>query len=81
MIMRKEYDLKKLNVKRRGLLPELQDETGKLAKVGITISLDHDIVEYFKQSAGGSGALPYQTQINQVSRKPIEKTNKMMLQP
>ena len=27
--MREEYDLKKLKVKRRGLLPELQDEKGK----------------------------------------------------
>ena len=71
--MREEYDLKKLKVKRRGLLPELRDETGKPVKVRITISLDHDIVEYFKQSAGGAGALPYQTQINQALRKTIEK--------
>ena len=38
--MREEYDLKKLKVKRRGLLPELKDEKGKPAKVRITISLD-----------------------------------------
>ena len=48
MIMHEEYDLKKLKVKRRGLLPELKDEKGKPAKVRITISLDQDIVEYFK---------------------------------
>ena len=47
--MREEYDLKKLKVKRRGLLPELKDEKGKQAKVRITISLDQDIVNYFKQ--------------------------------
>ena len=48
--MREEYDLKKLKVKRRGPLPELKDEKGKQAKVRITISLDQDIVTYFKQS-------------------------------
>ena len=71
--MREEYDLKKLKVKRRGLLPELKDEKGKPAKVRITISLDRDIVDYFKQSAGGVGSLPYQTQINQMLRQAIEK--------
>ena len=40
----------------------------------ITISLDQDIVDYFKQAADGAGALPYQTQINQVLRKAIEKS-------
>ena len=53
MIMREEYDLKKLKVKRRGLLPELKDEKEKPAKVMITISLDQDIVNYFKHSANG----------------------------
>lgn len=71
--MRKEYDLEKLKVKRRGLLPELQDAKGKSTKVRITISLDQDIVEYFKQSADRVGSLPYQTQINQVLREAIEK--------
>ena len=72
--MREEYNLKKLKVKRRGLLPELKDEKGKQAKIKITISLDQDIVEYFKQSADGVGSLSYQTQINQVLRKAIEKS-------
>lgn len=48
MNMRKECDLKKLRVKRHSLLPELQDEKSKPAKVRITISLEQDIVEYFK---------------------------------
>ncbi len=56
MIMREEYDLKKLKVKRRGLLPKLKDEKGKPVKVRIMISLDQDIVEYFKQSADGVGS-------------------------
>ena len=73
-IMREEYDLKKLKVKRRGLLPGLQDDIGKPTKVRITISLDQDIVEYFKQSADEAGSLPYQTQINQVLRKAIQKS-------
>lgn len=72
--MREEYDLKKLKVKRRGLLPELKDEKGKQAKVRITISLDQDIVTYFKQSANAAGSLPYQTQINQVLRRVIENS-------
>ena len=37
-IMREEYDLKKLKVKRRGLLPELKDEKGEQTKVKITVS-------------------------------------------
>lgn len=62
MIMREEYDLKKLKMKRRGLLPELKDEKGKPAKVRITIFLDQDIVEYFKQSVDGVGSLPVVTE-------------------
>ena len=61
MIMREEYDPKKLKVKRRGLLPELKDERDNLAKVRITIFLDQDIVEYFKQSVDGVGSLPVVT--------------------
>lgn len=67
--MRKEYDLKKLKVKRRGVMPELQ--AGQTAKVRITIALDEDIIEHFKAEAEQPGALPYQTQINQVLRKII----------
>lgn len=70
--MRKEYDLNKLKVKRRGVLPELQGEDAKQAKVRITISLDQDVVDYFKHAAEQPGALPYQTQINQTLRKAIE---------
>ena len=71
-IMREEYDLKKLKVKRRGLLPELKNAKDRPAKVRITIPLDLDIVNYFKQSADGMGSLPYQTQINQALRQAIE---------
>lgn len=70
--MRKEYDLKSLKVKRRGILSELNKQEERQAKVRITIALDQDIVEYFKHTAEKSGALPYQTQINQVLRKVME---------
>lgn len=74
--MREEYDLKKLKVKRHGLLPGLQTEKDKPAKVRITIALDQDVVEYFKQSADRAGSLPYQTQINQALRKAIETSRR-----
>lgn len=66
--MREEYDLKKLKIKRRGMLPELADSTLEHAKIRITIALDKDVVEFFKEQANETGALPYQTQINQALR-------------
>jgi len=70
--MRKEYNLKKLKAKRRGMLPGLKTEGPPLAKVRITIALDDDVVEYFKTQSARPGALPYQTQINQVLRRAME---------
>jgi len=66
--MREEYELKKMKVKRRGILPSLRGQSEKQAKVRITIALDEDIVEYFRSQANKPGALPYQTQINQALR-------------
>lgn len=40
-------------------------------KVHISIKLDADILEYFKEQARRPGAVPYQTQINQVLRDAI----------
>lgn len=71
--MRKEYDLKALRVKRRGPLPAVRGETANQAKVRVTIALDRDLVEHFKQAASKRGALPYQTQINQALRQAIEQ--------
>jgi uncharacterized protein (DUF4415 family) len=71
--MRKEYDLKALKVKRRGPLPGARRRTAEQAKVRVTIALDSDVVEYFKQAAAQRGALPYQTQINQALRQAIEE--------
>jgi len=71
--MEKSYDLKKLKVKRRGVLPALQASESTSNKVRITISLDKDVVDYFKAEAKHPGAFPYQTQINQALRKLIDK--------
>ncbi|HEX3130100.1 MAG TPA: BrnA antitoxin family protein [Thermoanaerobaculia bacterium] len=67
--MKKEYELGKLKIKRRGPLPAFQDTAGRPMKVRITITLDQDLVEHFKAEAAKPGALPYQTQINQTLRK------------
>ncbi|MGH8538957.1 MAG: BrnT family toxin [Stenotrophobium sp.] len=71
-LMKKEYDLKALKVKRRGVLPGLRGRLPAQAKVRVTIALDRDVVEYFK-AAAGRGALPYQTQINQALRQAIDR--------
>lgn len=71
--MRKNYDLKALKVKRRGLLPAVRGKTPSDAKVRVTIALDRDVVEHFKNKADQRGALPYQTQINQTLRETIER--------
>ena len=71
--MKKAYDLNKLKVKRRGVLSALQAEEAPANKVRITISLDKDMIDYFKSEAKYPGAFPYQTQINHALRQWIEK--------
>lgn len=71
--MKSEYNFKKMKVKRRGILPALQSEKAAGNKVRITILLDEDVIDYFKNESERSGALPYQTQINQALRGLIEK--------
>jgi uncharacterized protein (DUF4415 family) len=44
----------------------------KETKNRITISLDADILEFFKERASQKGSLPYQTQINNELRKVME---------
>ena len=66
--MQEEYDLKKLTVKRHGMLSALQEDDNVMNKTRITISLDADVVDYFKSQARKPGTLPYQTQINQALR-------------
>lgn len=65
--MRKEYNFNELKVKRRGLLPELSKDT--TAKIKITLSLDVEVVEYFKHQAEQNGESNYQQQINLVLRR------------
>jgi len=72
--MKKEYDLKKMKVKRRGIMPELQAKEASSSKIRITISLDKDLVDFFKSNASKPGAFPYQTQINQALRQIIEES-------
>ncbi|HLD84361.1 MAG TPA: BrnA antitoxin family protein [Coxiellaceae bacterium] len=67
--MKKEYNLKKLRVKRRGVLPALKKQK---TKVRITISLDKTVIDYFKLKAEKPGASPYQTQINRMLCQLIE---------
>jgi len=71
--MQKEYDLQSLKVKRRGVLPGLRNRSPDQAKVRVTIALDRDVVEHFKEAAAQRGALPYQTQINQALRQAIDQ--------
>ncbi len=70
--MREEYDLKQLRVKRRGPPPGLEAGSERPPKVRITIALDQDLVEHFKEQASRPGGLPYQTQINLALRKALE---------
>ncbi len=72
--MKPEYDLKKMKVKRRGVLPALRVKTEDHTKDRITILLDKDVIEYFKSKAKGPGAFPYQTQINQALRNLIAQS-------
>ena len=44
-------------------------------KVRITINLDADVLEYFKQRAESPHSAPYQTQINAELRKIMENEN------
>ena len=73
--MRKEYDLNTLTVKRRGLPLGAGSTKAAGARVRITIALDSDVVDFFKQSAAKRGALPYQTQINRALREAMEHSS------
>lgn len=62
--MKEEYDLKKLNLKPNPYI-------GKLKK-SITIRLDADIIDYFKELSEQSNT-PYQTLVNDFLRSCKEK--------
>ncbi len=46
----------------------------KEQKLKVTIMLDADVVDFYKEQAAEAGNLPYQTQINRQLRKAMEKT-------
>lgn len=54
-------------------LANSEDVQPKNNKVNVTIRLDGDIVEFFKQRAAAPHAAPYQTQINSALREYIER--------
>jgi uncharacterized protein (DUF4415 family) len=62
--MHKEYDLSQLKIKRRGVLPDFNPENSASAKVRVILSLDAEVVEYFKSQAEQNGTLDYVQQIN-----------------
>ena len=57
----------------RGTFLARKGETApRNAKVRISILLDLDVLNFFKEGASKSGALAYQTQINQILRAHME---------
>ncbi|HXG64152.1 MAG TPA: BrnA antitoxin family protein [Blastocatellia bacterium] len=72
-----EYAIKpgRYKVRRNRFLDKLRPEDAEAQniKVRVTIWLDGDIVEHFKERAARPDAAPYQTQINNALREYIEK--------
>ena len=64
--MRKEYDFSKS--KRGAVVPTPPGKTR------ITIRLDDDVLEWFKEQVNAAGGGNYQTQINAVLRRHMEQT-------
>ncbi|MBU2766029.1 BrnA antitoxin family protein [Acidithiobacillus ferrivorans] len=75
--MRKEYDLERLTVKRRGQLPGLSGipeapETDVVDdKVQVTLTLDRDVTAFFEAQAQRSSARTFTTAVNQALRQYI----------
>ena len=65
--MKKEYDLTKLKVKKRGAV------VPKTAKVMKTVRLDADVLQWLVQQSGERG-IGYQTLLNQKLREAMEGT-------
>ena len=66
-------DPKKFKRLPRGSFLAKSDETrAKNTKVRISILLDLDVLNFFKERAAKAGALAYQTQINQILRTYME---------
>ena len=66
-------DAKKFKRLPRGTFLARQGETEpRNTKVRISILLDLDVLNFFKEKASKTGALAYQTQINQILRQHME---------
>lgn len=61
---------------RHGLQPDRVDMP---AKVRISINLDVDVLNHFKQRAARPNAAPYQTQINNALREVMEREQQMSI--
>ena len=67
------FDAKKLRRLPRGSFLAKRGETqASNTKVRISISVDLDVLNFFKERATQPGALPYQTQMNIVLRREME---------
>ncbi len=72
--MKTSKEAKKVDLKRIERKHFAKKDEVKLSdcKVKITINLDADILEYFKQRAASPHSAPYQTQINNELRRLME---------
>jgi uncharacterized protein (DUF4415 family) len=67
----------KMNVLPRGTFtPQKGATDSKKCKSRVSLLLDADVLEFFKENAAKLGNLPYQTQINQELRKAMEIAKK-----
>ena len=72
--MRKEYDLERLTIKRRGPLPGLSGipeapETEVNDKVQVTLTLDRDVTAFFEAQAQQSNVKTFTMAVNQALRQ------------
>ena len=73
--MMKEYDVRGARPARSRHLPSA-DQIDRHTSVSITITLDRDVLEFFRQRATTQRvAGPYQTQINRVLREYVDRAS------
>ena len=68
--MREEYDIKKLNPRKNPYTKEVKKQ--------ITIKIDPDVIDYFKDLSKESG-IPYQTLINMYLTDCVERKRKLRM--
>ena len=57
---------------RGSFLASTEETAARKTKVRISILIDLDVLKFFKEKASKTGALAYQTQINQILRAHVE---------